>query len=142
MKPKRAILLIDDQEVKRSVLKLVLETNGYRVCAGGHAEAQGLFLQHRPDLALVRLETYSLDEFSPRRLVEAIKALAPATPVILFSERIKTWWQVEHQADRFLGKSGCATHEILGHMKVLLARKRGPKPGWKLHAMAAHTSHG
>jgi two-component system response regulator CpxR len=69
------------------------------------------------------------------RLVEEIKGMSPHTPVILTSGKAKIYSH-ETRADAFLPKGMCAPAELLEKIRVLLIRKRGPKPH-AVHARAA-----
>jgi CheY-like chemotaxis protein len=124
MKIKKTILCVDDHEQSLSIRKLLLETRGYRViaCTGGE-QALAAFTGVRVDLVLTDL---IMPGMSGNDLVEQIKLLSPATPVILFSGQVRIYDQ-DTLADIFLPKGMYSPAELLERIRLLLVRKRGPK---------------
>ena len=124
MKVKKTILCVDDHEQSLSIRKLILETRGYRViaCTDGE-QALAAFTGGGVDLVLTDL---MMPGMSGNDLVERIKQLSPATPVILFSGQVKIYDQ-ETLADIFLPKGMYSPAELLERIRLLLVRKRGPK---------------
>jgi DNA-binding response OmpR family regulator len=110
----------------------MLETRGYRVitCTNS-ADALERFRKGGVDLVLTDLLMPGVDG---SRLVEEIKGMSPHTPVILTSSKAKIYSH-ETRADAFLPKGMCAPAELLEKIRVLLIRKRGPKP----HVVHART---
>lgn len=123
MKPKRTILCVDDHEQSLSIRKITLETRGYRVvpCSSGE-EAIATFRKGGIDLVLTDLLMPGMDG---NQVADAVRAISPETPVILISGKVRLY---EHstKADLFIPK-GCPPAELLEQIRVLLARKRGPK---------------
>ena len=124
MRPKKIILCVDDNEQSLSIRKFMLETRGYAVvaCTNG-ADALTAFRANGADLILADLMMPGLDGAD---LVQAVKALSPETPAIIFSGKIKIY-DKDMQADVFLPKGMYAPAELLERIRVLLVRKRGPK---------------
>ncbi|HTD24626.1 MAG TPA: response regulator [Terriglobales bacterium] len=124
MKAKKTILCVDDNEQLLSVRKVILETRGYRVlaCTNGR-KALEIFKQGGVDLILSDL---AMPEFDGVELIDSIKNLAPETPAILFSGKVKIY-ERETRADVFLPKGMYGPAELLEHIRLLLVRKRGPK---------------
>ena len=124
MKVKKTILCVDDHEQSLSIRKLILETRGYRViaCTGGE-QALVAFNGGGVDLVLTDLV---MPGMSGNELVERVKQLSPATPVILFSGQVKLYDQ-DTLADIFLPKGMYSAAELLERIRLLLVRKRGPK---------------
>jgi two-component system, OmpR family, response regulator CpxR len=124
MKIKKTILCVDDHEPSLSIRKLMLETRGYRVisCTTGE-HALEAFGRGGVDLVLTDL---MMPGMNGNDLVERIKQLSPATPVILFSGKVKVYDQ-DTLADIFLPKGMYAPVELLERIRLLLVRKRGPK---------------
>jgi two-component system, OmpR family, response regulator CpxR len=124
MKPKRTILCVDDNEQSLSIRKVMLETRGYRVvtCKDGQ-EALERFKKGDVDLVLTDLVMPGVDG---GKLIEAIKALSPETPAILFSGKVRIYDR-DTRADVFLPKGMYAPAELLERIRMLLVRKRGPK---------------
>ena len=124
MRAKKTILCVDDNEQLLSVRKVILETRGYRVLACNNGrEALQVFKQGGIDLVLSDLNMPELDGVA---LIDAVKNLAPETPAILVSGRVKIY-ERETRADIFLPKGMYAPSELLEHVRHLLVRKRGPK---------------
>jgi CheY-like chemotaxis protein len=124
MKAKKTILCIDDNEQSLSIRKVMLETRGYRVitCTTG-LEALEVFKRGGIDLVLSDLVMPGLDG---TELIDKVKGLAPQTPAILFSGKIKVY-EKDTRADVFLPKGMYAPVELLERIRLLLVRKRGPK---------------
>jgi DNA-binding response OmpR family regulator len=124
MKVKKTILCVDDHEQSLSIRKVILETRGYRViaCTGGE-QALVAFNDGGVDLVLTDL---IMPGMSGNDLVERVKQLSPATPVILFSGQVKIYDQ-DTLADIFLPKGMYSPAELLERIRLLLVRKRGPK---------------
>lgn len=124
MKPKRVILCVDGDESALSIRKLMLETRGYRVlpCTNGGA-ALRIFQEGGVDLVLSDVVMPSMPGTD---LVARVKELAPQTPTILISARLKAY-QAGTQADLFLPKGMYGAVDLLEHIRRLLVRRRGPK---------------
>jgi two-component system, OmpR family, response regulator CpxR len=124
MKPKRTILCVDDNEQSLSIRKVMLETRGYRVitCRDGQ-EALERFKKGGVDLVLTDLIMPGVDG---GKLIDAVKALSPETPAILFSGKVRIYDR-DTRADVFLPKGMYAPVELLERIRMLLVRKRGPK---------------
>jgi two-component system, OmpR family, response regulator CpxR len=134
MKPKKTILCVDDDEQSLSIRKIMLETRGYRVLACRNGEqALDAFRRGGVDLVLTDLIMPGVDG---AQLIAQLKALAPQTPAVLISGRVKIY-ERDTQADLFLPKGMYEPAELLERIRVLLTRKRGPKRGMDLHAHAA-----
>ena len=124
MKPKRTILCADSNEQALSIRKILLETRGYRVvCCLRAEQALEALRDHPIDLIIADLILPDLDG---ARLIEAAKATAPQMPAILLSTRLNIF-EYETKADVFLPKNSQSSAELLGHVRSLLVRRRGPK---------------
>lgn len=124
MRAKKTILCVDDDEQLLSVRKVILQTRGYRVLACNNGrDALQLFKQGGIDLVLSDLNMPELDGVA---LIDAVKNIAPDTPAILVSGKVKIY-ERETRADIFLPKGMYAPSELLEHVRHLLVRKRGPK---------------
>jgi two-component system response regulator CpxR len=125
MKPKRTILCVDDNEQSLSIRKVLLETRGYRVVTSLNGEdALARFRRGGIDLVLSDLVMPGLDG---AKLIEAIKAISPRTPAILLSGKVRIYDR-DTQADVFLPKGMHVPAELLERIRLLLVRKRGPRP--------------
>lgn len=126
MRPKKVILVVDDNEQDLSVLTFMLATNGYRVlssCTG--QDAIGAFAENQVDLVLA---DYAMPQMNGNQLVSRLKQMAPHVPMILLGDPQKTAGEI-HAADALLAKKGCSSQELLERIKVMSARKRGPRKG-------------
>jgi len=125
MRPKKVILCIDDSEQSLSIRKFMLETRGYRVLAATSGrEALDVFQQAGTvDLVLTDLV---MPEMDGAELIRVLKELAPETPMILISGKVKMY-EKGTRADIFLPKGTYAAVELLERIRILLIKKRGPK---------------
>jgi CheY-like chemotaxis protein len=126
MRPKKIILCVDDNEQELSVLKFMLATNGYRVvsaCTG--QEAIGIFSEVQVDLVLA---DFGMPQMNGNQLVDRLKMIAPHVPMILLGDLNKMSSEM-HAADAVLAKKNCSPQELLERIKVMSARKRGPRKG-------------
>ncbi|HEY0757689.1 MAG TPA: response regulator [Acidisarcina sp.] len=124
MRPKKTILCIDDNEQTLTVRKFMLETRGYRVLIASHSEtALAIFRQGGIDLVLSDL---SMPYMDGNELVRRMKELSPEVPMILISGSIKEFSRAD-RADAFLPKGACTALEVLERIRLLIARRRGPR---------------
>ncbi len=126
MRPKKVILCVDDNEQELSVLKFMLVTNGYRVvsaCTG--QEAIGIFAEMQVDLVLA---DFAMPQMNGDQLVERLKQMASHIPMILLGDPQKMGGEI-YAADALLAKKNCSAQELLERIKVMSARKRGPRKG-------------
>jgi len=126
MRPKKIILCVDDDEQTLSVLRFMLETNGYRVLSANNGQdAIGIFADTTVDLVL---SDYSMPQMNGDQLVKCLKQIAGHVPMILLGDPQKMGDQL-HGADALLPKKTCSPLELLDRIKVMSARKRGPRKG-------------
>jgi two-component system response regulator CpxR len=125
MKPKRTILCVDDNEQSLSYRKIMLQTRGYRVASFTRGEeALQRFKEGGIDLVVTDMAMPGMD--GPQLIAE-IKTLAPHIPAILISSKVRTY-DHDSQADVFLARGMYAPADLLERIRLLLVRKRGPKP--------------
>ena len=125
MKPKRTILCVDDNEQSLSYRKIMLQTRGYRVASFTRGEdALERFKEGGIDLVVTDMAMPGMD--GPQLIAE-IKTLAPHIPAILISSKVRTY-DHDSQADVFLARGMYAPADLLERIRLLLVRKRGPKP--------------
>ena len=126
MRPKKVILCVDDNEQELSVLKFMLATNGYRVVSATNGqEAIGIFAGTPVDLVLA---DYAMPQMDGNQLVDRLKQIAPHVPMILLGDPQKMGGEI-HSADALLAKKNCSTQELLERIRLMSARKRGPRKG-------------
>jgi two-component system response regulator CpxR len=124
MRPKKTILCVDDNEQALSVRKFMLETRGYRVLASlAPEEALESFHHGGIDLVICDLNMPRMDG---NELAKRMKESAPEVPILLVSGCVKAFDRASH-GDCFLPKGTCSPLELLDKVRMMLARKRGPK---------------
>ncbi|KAA6458707.1 response regulator [Acidobacteria bacterium AB60] len=126
MRPKKIILCVDDNENELSVLTFLLNTNGYRVVpATSGQEAIGIFAETAVDLVL---SDFAMPQMTGDQLVRSLKQIAAHIPMILLGDPQKMGDHL-HAADAVLAKKNCSAEELLSRVKLMSARKRGPRKG-------------
>lgn len=124
MRPKKTILCVDDNEQALSVRKFLLETRGYRVLSALNAESA---LEHarRGGIDLV-LSDLVMPRMDGNELVRRIKEIAPEVPALIVSGSVHSFERA-NRADAFLPKGSLTPLELLERVRLMVARKRGPK---------------
>jgi CheY-like chemotaxis protein len=126
MRPKKVILCVDDNEQELSVLKFMLATNGYRVVSAlTGQEAIGIFAGIQVDLVLA---DFAMPQMSGSQLVDRLKQISSHVPMLLLGDPQKMGAEM-HVADATMAKKNCSAQELLERIKVMSARKRGPRKG-------------
>ena len=127
MRPKKIILCVDDNEQTLSVRKFLLETKGYRVLSATSAhEALEIVEQHAPgDLSLLLCDLL-MPQMDGVELIRRVREIQPCLPSLMVSGTV-TSMERGSGADVFLPKGACSPVELLERVRVLVARKRGPK---------------
>jgi CheY-like chemotaxis protein len=126
MRPKKIILCVDDNEQELSVLTFTLSTNGYRVVSATNAEeAINIFADTQVDLVLT---DYAMPRMNGAQLVGRLKQIGPHVPMILLGDPQRMGGEI-HAADALLAKKNCSPQELMERIKVMSARKRGPRKG-------------
>ncbi len=127
MRPRKTILCVEDNEQVLSVRKFLLETRGYRVLAMSTAAEALEYLQGAAqgsvDLLMADLIMPSMDG---NELIRKAKQVHPGLPTLLISGTVTSFDRAA-AADAFLPKGACTPAEVLDRIRILVARKRGPK---------------
>ncbi len=127
MRPKKVILCVDDNEQILACRTFLLETKGYRVVALTSAEAA---LEHLDTCVSGSVDLLLCDLIMPgmdgAELVRRARSLRPGLPTLLVSGTV-TAFERGSAADSFLPKGASSPAELLERVRVLVARKRGPK---------------
>src|SRR6195952_3118864 len=127
MRPKKSILCVDDNEQVLSVRKFLLETRGYRVIAVESAQmALELIMHTVPGPFDLLLSDLIMPQMDGNELVRRAKQYHPGLPAMIVSGTVNAFDRAS-AADVFLPKGACSPVEILERVRVLVARKRGPK---------------
>jgi two-component system response regulator CpxR len=127
MRPKKVILCVDDNETALSVRTFLLETRGYRVLAASTSQ-QALEILERtvPGTLDLLIADLLLPGMDGNELVRRAKQMHPTLPALIVSGTVASYERAL-AADAFLPKGAGTAAELLERIRVLVARKRGPK---------------
>jgi len=127
MRPKKTIVCVDDNEQVLSVRTFLLETRGYRVIALTNPyEALEVIAQSLPGSLDLLLADLMMPQMDGNELIRRAKGMHPQLPSMIVSGTV-TAYDRAGQADVFLPKGACTPAELLERVRILVARKRGPK---------------
>jgi len=127
MRPKKTILCVDDNEQILSVRTFLLETRGYRVVTALTAQQALEFLERAlPGTVDLILCDLLMPQMDGNELVRRAKQLHPGLPAMIVSGTVNSLDRAGC-ADVFLPKGACSSAEVIERIRVLVARKRGPK---------------
>jgi two-component system response regulator CpxR len=127
MRPKKTILCVDDNEQVLSVRTFLLETRGYRIVAARTAqEALEVLERSLPGTLDLILCDLLMPQMDGNELVRRAKQLHPGLPAMIVSGTVNAFDRALH-ADVFLPKGASSPAEMIERIRVLVARKRGPK---------------
>ena len=127
MRPKKTILCVDDNEQVLSVRTFLLETRGYRVIAALNSQQALEFVEQAlPGSIDLLLCDLLMPQMDGNELVRRAKQLHPCLPAMIVSGTVNAFDRALH-ADVFLPKGACSAAEMIERIRVLVARKRGPK---------------
>ncbi len=139
MRPKKIILCVDDNEQTLSIRRFLLETRGYRVLTATAAhEALETLEGFAPGEIALLLCDLIMPQMDGTELIRRARELQPGLPTLMVSGTV-TGFERGTGADVFLPKGACSPVELLERVRVLVARKRGPKKA-PLAVPAAHTA--
>ncbi len=127
MRPKKVLLCVDDNEHELSVAKFMLETNGYRVLTATSGQEAISIFNSAPQIDLV-LADATMPQMNGRQLVERLKRMKNYVPMMLLGDGQAAGGEL-HVADAMIARKSCSTQELLERIKVMSARKRGPRKG-------------
>ena len=127
MRPRKSVLCVDANEQRLSIRALVLDTRGYRVItACCFKEAVAILAAAVPNAFDALVTEFALDsKDGGDAIARYAKQLHPETRVLILSSESKVFQNTA--ADVFLPKGCDSAAEILEYLRVLVARKRGPK---------------
>ena len=127
MRPKKVILCVDDNEQTLSVRTFLLETRGYRVLAASTSQAALEILERTvPGTLDLLIADLLLPGMDGNELVRRAKQMHPTLPALIVSGTVAAYDRAL-AADAFLPKGAGTAAELLERIRVLVARKRGPK---------------
>ena len=127
MRPRKTILCVEDNEQLLGIRKFLLQTRGYRVVGmGSAADALEYLGEAAPGSVDLLMADLIMPHMDGNELIRRAKQLHPGLPTLLISGTV-TSFERAASADAFLPKGACSPVEVLDRVKVLVARKRGPK---------------
>lgn len=127
MRPKKVILCVDDNEQTLSIRTFLLETRGYRVLNATNAtEALDILKDAQAGTLDLLIADLLLPGMDGNELVRRAKSIHPALPALIVSGTVSNFDRTL-AADAFLPKGACSPVELLERIRILVARKRGPK---------------
>lgn len=127
MRPRKTILVVEDNEQVLSVRKFLLETRGYRVVAQTTAtEALEYLKDAIPGSVDLLLADLLMPGMDGNELIRRAKQIHPGLPTLLVSGTVSSFERAA-AADAFLPKGASTPAEMLDRIRILVARKRGPK---------------
>ena len=127
MRPKKTILCVDDNEQSLSVRSFLLDTRGYRVVSfTSPVEALDYIASALPGTIDLLLSDLIMPQMDGNDLVRRAKQLHPTLPAMIVSGTV-TAYDRAGRADVFLPKGACSPAEMLERIRILVARKRGPR---------------
>lgn len=127
LRPKKTILCVDNNEAILSVRTFLLETRGYRVLAAQAApDALAIVESSLPGSIDLLLCDLLMTQMDGNELVRRAKQLHPGLPAMIVSGTVNSFDRALC-ADVFLPKGAASPAEMIERIRVLVARKRGPK---------------
>lgn len=124
MRPKKVILCVDHDAQILAERSFLLRTNAYNVLAAGNGTAAMALCAAAPTVELILVNAWEPAE-ACARAVALLKKLAPYVPLLVLSESATA---IAWAADAVLDRAHCPTAELLERVRVMSARKRGPRP--------------
>lgn len=126
MRPKKIILCVDPDEIALSIVTYMLETNGYRtIKATCLADALTALTEFPVELVFLSAKK---DPAATVFMSRTLKKHYPAIPVLLLCNTTEIVKEL-HLADALVSEKWCSSADLLERIKILSARKRGPKRG-------------
>ena len=127
LRPKKTILCVDGNETVLSVRTFLLETRGYRVLSARSSnEALELLERLLPGSLDLILCDLVMPQMDGNELVRRAKQLHPGLPAMIISGTVNSFDRALC-ADVFLPKGAATPAEMIERIRILVARKRGPK---------------
>jgi CheY-like chemotaxis protein len=127
MRPKKTILCVDDNEQVLSVRTFLLETRGYRVLTATSAQQALEYIERAvPGSIDLLLSDLIMPQMDGNELVRRAKQLHRGLPAMIVSGTVNSYDRAVY-ADVFLPKGASSPAEMIERIRILVARKRGPK---------------
>ena len=133
LRPRKTILCVDNNEQVLSVRAFLLDTRGYHVLTANTShDALEILQQAVPGSIDLLLCDLLMPQMDGNELVRRAKQLRPGLPAMIVSGTVNAFDRA-HCADAFLPKGACSPAEMIERIRVLVARKRGPKKASTAH---------
>jgi CheY-like chemotaxis protein len=127
----KRILLVEDQQLIRVSLRMVLELDDHHVTeAGNGAEALSLFTVGEFDLVITDFE---MPVMEGNELASSLKLLEPSLPILMVTASERAHSDVENPADALLSKP-LTMRELRGALGKLLSARPAPAKPTAVHA--------
>ncbi len=127
MRPRKKIVLVDSDEQRLSERTFLLKNKGYNVypceLASAAIELLGRFQQGELDLFIAN---ESLLDSDGNDLCKRSKTIHPILPTLLMYNSMNE--MKDCMADDFISNSSYSASYFLSIVRILIARKRGPRP--------------
>lgn len=124
MRPKKKVLCVDSNAQELSILCFTLKVTGFNpIPATNLQEAVACFVRWPIDIGLVSCRLTGADGAA---VVEQLKRINRSVPMLLMAESKEDTERL-NWADAVILKRRCSTAELLERIKIMSARKRGPK---------------
>lgn len=124
MRPKKVILCLHADEAEFATVRCMLTVHGYRVLSAATiADAEFIVRSHPVDLVLADATDAKATGL---KAVEQLKRIALHLPMMILGN--ETQVAQVHMADAML-IAKCPPQELLERIKIMAARKRGPRKG-------------
>jgi len=136
MRPKKVVLLVSANELRLSLRTFVLETWGYRVMTAESGSVAlailGVSMPGTVDALVTDLDLSPglIGDADGNALARSAKQVHPDLPVLLLGEKTHGWDPLAGEnlaADVFLPMGQQSSAQLLERVRVLVARRRGPK---------------
>ena len=125
-RPKKRILIVAENDVRASVLRMVLETRGYATAVAQSADEAWKMLAPRGyELLLCDWPLAGID-----RVMEAAHIVDVDLPRMVLARGLKERPDTLQAEAVICGNAPMI--EILERMRTLMARKRGPRKGYRM----------
>ena len=128
MRPKKVILIVGPDELEQSVLAFTLYVNGYRVLEAATEQEAAAIFAATPITDLVIADEGAGPKFPGRRAARKIKAMRQSVPVLLLVNPACEPG-LHPKFDVVLARGSLSSFELLERVKMMSARKRGPRKG-------------
>jgi CheY-like chemotaxis protein len=131
MKPKRTILLVDDNEPELACSRVILKTAGYQVAGfTTNGAAVAYITTHGVDVVLAHYSgrAPAIGRADTGELAGMVKAISPRTIVICYSRGLKNIAECPAECDRFYPKGSYNALLLLETLRQATRYRRGPRP--------------